>query len=215
MNRLQPNGINGMNCKGCLVSLLALVGLGIVAVSVATLSLGRMLDATSQPTPADAIFVLGGEGGQFTRTRHALDLYDAGLAPKVVFSGGTLLGAGLACTSTELSLEAAQQLGLPAEAIVLADEAQSTLDEAENLARLADEQGWRSLILVTDRFHTRRALRTMQAMMPDVRMAISAPMDPQYDPAHWWGTEHGLIFAVNEALKLGFYWAEYGIKPFG
>ena len=204
-----------MTYKGCLFSLLALLGLGIAAFLVATWNLGRMLDTSSQPAPADAIFVLGGEGGRFSRTRHALDLYDAGLAPKVVFSGGTLLGAGLACTSTELSLEAAQQLGLPAEAVVLADEAQSTLDEAENLARLANEQGWRSLILVTDRFHTRRALQTMQATMPDVAMVISAPVDPQYDAARWWGTERGLIFAVNEVLKLGFYWAEYGIRPFG
>ena len=39
--------------------------------------------------------------------------------------------------------------------------------------------------------------------------------DARFDAARWWSNEHGLVFAVNEALKLGFYWRAYGIRPFG
>ncbi|HXF61684.1 MAG TPA: YdcF family protein, partial [Caldilineaceae bacterium] len=162
-----------------------------------------------------AIVVMGGEGVRFMRTRHAVQLYAAGLAPRVVFSGGDLAGVGIACTSTELSVEAATSFGLPEEAIVLAPEAQSTLDEAANLQGLAAEQGWRSLLLVTDRFHTRRSLQTVRAYLPDVAIQVSAPDDPVYDPARWWRNERSLVLAVNEALKLGLYWLEYGISPIG
>jgi hypothetical protein len=33
-------------------------------------------------------------------------------------------------------------------------------------------------------------------------------------PARWWRTEDGLVSVLNELIKLGFYWANYGIRPF-
>ena len=42
---------------------------------------------------------------------------------------------------------------------------------------------------------------------------MSAPDDPRYAPDHWWTTEEGLVAVVTELLKLGFYWARYGIAP--
>ena len=104
---------------------------------------------------------------------------------------------------------------MPASALVISGEAQSTYDEAENVARLASEYDWQSLILVTDVFHTRRSLQTMRALMPEQSISISAPEDSRFDSDRWWSTEQGLVFAVNELMKLGFYWKEYGIRPFG
>ncbi len=202
-----------MSCKGCLVWLGIAVLVVLAGAGLALLNLGRFLDVSGETPPVDAVFVMGGEGGRFMRTQHAVKLYDAGLTPRVVMSGGTLLDAGLACSSTELSAEAAQRLGLAQDALILAGEAQSTYDEAGNLAQLAHERGWQSITLVTDRFHTRRSLHTMAALMPDVVLYASAPDDPRYDPARWWGNEHSLVFSVNEALKLGFYWVQYDIWP--
>ena len=114
-----------------------------------------------------------------------------------------------------MSIDAARELGLPAEATMISGEAQSTLDEAENIARMAKENNWQSLALVTDRFHTRRSLKTMQYAMPDIAIYASAPEDDRFNADRWWSTEQGLVFAVNEALKLAFYWKHYGIQPFG
>ena len=157
---------------------------------------------------------LGGEDHGFPRTRHALDLFRAGYAPTVVFSGGTLKDAGLACSSAQLSLEAARQLGLPSRSAVIAPEAQSTYDEALNLRTMAQEHEWQTLILVTDAFHTRRAARTFRAVMPGVSVRVSAAPDPRYDPVNWWRTENGLVSVFTELIKLIFYWTKYGIRPF-
>ncbi len=143
-----------MTCKGCLVGVLVLFAASVLAAILMVVNLGRFLDVSRNPGKADAIVVLGGEGARYMRTRHAIDLFDAGLAPKVVFSGGSLLNAGIACSSTEMSAGAAEKLGLPSAAIVLSPEAQSTFDEGGNLRTLAKELGWHSLIVVTDRFHT-------------------------------------------------------------
>lgn len=177
-------------------------------------AIGRFLVVDSGLARADAIVVLGGDDGGFHRVRRAVDLFDAGYAPVVVFSGGTLADAGLACSSAQLSLEAAQQLGFPPEAVVIAEGAQSTYDEAVNMRQLAQEQGWRSLIVVTDPFHTRRAVRTFRTLLPDTVIYVSAAPDPRYDPARWWRSEEGLVAVITETVKLGFYWIRYGIAPF-
>lgn len=204
-----------MWCRGCFAVVLVVMAVGLATGAIAARNLGRFLDVTTEARPVDAIVVMGGEGGRYVRTQHAVELHNSGFAPVVVFSGGTLLDAGLACSSTELSLDAAEKLGLPAKAIVLSGEAQSTYDEAENIAVLAKQEEWESLILVTDRFHTRRSLQTMRWAMPEHTIYASAPLDSRFDADKWWGNEHGLVFAINELLKLVFYWREYGVHPVG
>ncbi|RIK46760.1 MAG: hypothetical protein DCC57_15145 [Chloroflexi bacterium] len=202
-------------CRRLLIAVaLALLG-GLLAAALVWFNLGFFLDVSAPPARADAIIVMGGEGGRFMRSRHAVELYAQGFAPTVVFSGGTLASTGIGCTSTALSLEAATGLGLPAAAVRLAPEAQSTLDEAANLRDLAAAEGWTQLLIVTDRFHTRRARQTLAAYLPGVMLQASAPDDPVYEAAAWWRNERSLVFVVNEALKLGLYWIEYGIRPVG
>ena len=194
-----------------------LVGLtvGVLLCVLAFLNLGRFITVDSKlGGTADAIVVLGGETRGFYRTRHGLDLFHRGIAPIVVFSGGTMMDAGLACSSAQLSLEAAEQLGLPRGTAVIAPEARSTYDEAYNLRKLAQDREWHSLVVVTSPFHTRRTRNTFRKLLPKVTVLVSAALDPGQDPDRWWGTEHGLIATVNETLKLGYYWLNYGIAPF-
>ena len=48
--------------------------------------------------------------------------------------------------------------GVPPEHVLVEEESQSTLDNAVNSARLMQAHGFRSAILVTSPYHTRRAL---------------------------------------------------------
>ena len=210
-----------MNHKGCLLSGIALLLVGLLALSVFTITVGHFLTTDDAFSQADAIVVLGGDGGDFFRVQQGVALFNEGCAPVVVFSGGiSLKDAGLACSSAQLSLEAAQELGLPADATIIADDAvpnsawPSTYGEAVNIRRLAQQHRWRSLIVVTDLFHTRRAARTFRTLLPDTTIYLSAAPDPNVDASRWWQTEEGLVAVFNEVIKLAFYWAKYGITPF-
>jgi len=203
-----------MNCKRCFLSCTALLLGGLLALGGFVLTVGHFLTAVDTFSQADAIVVLGGESSNFFRVQHAVDLFNEHYAPLVVFSGGTLADAGLACSSAQLSLEAAQKLGLPGNAVVIAEGAQSTYDEAVNIHRLVQQHGWQSLIIVTDLFHTRRAARTFRSLLPDITIYVSPAPDPRYDASRWWQNEHSLVAVFNEVLKLIFYWFKYGIAPF-
>lgn len=208
MTRAKASG----RARGCLLSAALHLLAGLIAVGVFALVVGPVLIQSDALAPADAIVILG--GGRPNRPEHGVALYEAGYAPRVVFSGGKLYEVGLDCSSALLSLEDARRLGLPDGAALIAEEAQSTYDEAVNLSRLAREQGWRSLIVVTDPFHTRRAGRTFRALLPGVTITTSAAPEPDHDPARWWANERGLLAVVDETIKLGFYWIRYGIAPF-
>lgn len=202
-----------MTRTGCLLASLAHLLGGVLALGLFALTAGHCLVTVDTLAPADAIVVLGGDAGNYWRVRHAVDLYNAGRAPVVVFSGGELKDAGLECSSAQLSVEAAQKLGFPPAAAIVADGAQSTYDEAINLRRLTEQHRWRSLIVVTDAFHTRRASCTFRALLPGVIVYLSAAPNPVYDPARWWQTEDGLVAVFSESLKLCFYWLRYDIAP--
>ena len=123
--------------------------------------------------------------------------------------------ADLPCSRAQLTLQVARTLGLPADAATLIYDARSTYEEAVELRRLAQQHGWRSLIVVTDPFHTRRAGRTFRTLLPDVTISVSAAPDPYYEADRWWQDEYSLVAVFSEVIKLAFYWAKHGIAPVG
>ena len=204
-----------MASKRSVAAVAILMSVGMMACLLATWRIGYFLDASEPPARANAIVVLGGDGDGFMRTRHALDLYAAGYAPMVAFSGGTRVKAGLARSNAQIAAAMAGQLGLPQDATVVMPDSYSTRDEAVALEQLARERGWTSVIVVTDRFHTRRAGNTLRALAPDVSIVLSAAEDPRFDPKRWWQSKGGRVSVVSEVLKLGYYWVTYGIAPWG
>ena len=202
-----------MSGKGYLVSAaLHLLG-GLLVLAFLAVLAGRFLVVDDASVAVDAIVVLG--GGDPHRAYHAVALYEKGFARAVVFGGGEYKDLGIVCSSAQISLAAAEEIGLPRDVAIIAPEAQSTYDEAMNLRRLVEERGWTSLVVVTDPFHTRRSARTFRTLLPDTTVHMSAAPNPDHDPIRWWRSEVGLISVLNELIKLGFYWVKYGIAPVG
>lgn len=196
--------------SGCL-ALAALLCAGLLALAIFTRHIDRFLNVDEPPSQADAIVVLASNPH---RIHHAVDLYTQGYAPVVAFTDATYKDAGLTCSSARLDVPAAQALGLPAGAAVIADdEVASTYDEAIAARALVAERGWQRLIVVTDPFHTRRAAATFRALIPGVTVIPSATPDGEYDPQHWWRSEEGVMAVISEMVKLAFYWVRYGIAP--
>src|SRR5438445_12479906 len=88
----------------------------------------------------------------------------------------------------ELTEHNLSERGVPSDKIVrFAHDADSTLEEAQALARLAKERKWHSIIVVTSNFHTRRARYIFRRVFPQgVEVRIASARDGDFDPEHWW-----------------------------
>lgn len=114
---------------------------------------------------ADAVVVLGaaqldGEPGEvlLARLEQALELYQEGLAPVVVTTGGNQEGDRT--TEAESGREWLVDHGVPDDAVVAVAEGGDTYDSLVPVAALAREQGWDGVLLVSDPWHVYR-VRTM------------------------------------------------------
>lgn len=134
---------------------------------------------------SDAIFVLSDDNFYADRATRASQVYRQGLAPVVVASGRRLRPyAGVA----ELIEHDLIERGVPKDKILrVAHDADNTREEAITLAQVAKQKKWRSIIVVTSNFHTRRARYIFSHVFPkDTKIRISGARDGDFDPERWW-----------------------------
>jgi len=134
---------------------------------------------------ADAIIVLGGDNFYADRATRGAQLFREGKAAVMVASGRRLRpNAGIA----ELMEHDLAERGVPGDKIVrFAQDADSTLEEAQALAKLAKERKWHSVIVVTSNFHTRRARYIFRRVFSQgMEVRIASARDGDFDPEHWW-----------------------------
>lgn len=142
-----------------LMSLLLLAGL------VAFLVLAWKINRTGtrdRAQPGDAIVVLGarvepdGQPGPDLRSRtlHGIRLFQRGLAPYLVCTGG-YQGDRLSAASVACSLAISQ--GVPAEKVLLADGSMTTQEDAVAASNLLARHGLQTAILVSHPLHLERA----------------------------------------------------------
>ena len=134
---------------------------------------------------SDAIFVLSDDNFYADRATRASQVYRQGLAPIVVASGRRLRPyAGVA----ELIEHDLIERGVPKDKILrVAHDADNTREEAITLAQVAKQKKWRSIIVVTSNFHTRRARYIFSHVFPkDTKVRITGARDGDFDPERWW-----------------------------
>jgi uncharacterized SAM-binding protein YcdF (DUF218 family) len=134
---------------------------------------------------ADALVVLSDDNFYADRATRAAELLREGKAPLIVASGRRLRpNAGIA----ELMEHDLIERGVPKEKIVrLPQDADSTKEEAEAVLKFAKEKKWRSLIVVTSNYHTRRARYIFRRVFPQgIEVSVASARDGDFDPQHWW-----------------------------
>ena len=186
--------------RGLTTAAVLVTGVGILACAP---FLGRFLSVEDPLDLADAIYVLG--GSRADRPLEAADLYEAAYAGHIVLSDGYADSAtrllrqkgfrvpGDADTARTILL----QLGVPEEAIViLPGNPGSTRDEAITIRTLALEKGWRTIIVVTSKLHTRRARLAMQRYLDPagVRVIMRGSRYDGADPLRYAGGAAATIF---------------------
>jgi len=170
---------------------------------------GRYLVKADNACKADAIVVLMGSIPD--RILHAADLYHLGYADTIImirsrdFDNREIIDKlGLDIPGgVDINRDLALQLEIPAENIIILDGlAESTWDEAEIFSGYAENQEISSLILVTSKYHSRRAALTFTKVL-DERNVISSPSayDP-FDYSKWWQERRSVKYVLLEYQKL-------------
>ncbi|MDQ2786207.1 MAG: YdcF family protein [Chloroflexota bacterium] len=153
------------------VPLFRLFGILTLAVLIFAIVAGLVMGALikrqagrDEARPSDAIVVLGaaqwdGKPSPVLQARldHAFDLYAAGLAPKVIVTGG--VGVGDSYSEGEVARQYLLRKGLPAAAVLTENRGRSSYESMEGATLLMQRNGWHSALLVSDPFHMYRLKR--------------------------------------------------------
>ena len=150
---------------------------------------------------ADAIVVLGGDR-YGDRTLKGAELAKAGYAPLIYLSGPPRL---MGYESTDELLYAEKEGFPPAlfREVHLPPEAESTRTEAQYLGKFLNEQGLKSILLVTSNFHSKRAAKLWRQVNPTLQVKVVPSVDPlnYFTPDGWWKTRPGQKMFLFEWMK--------------
>jgi len=192
---------------GLLVGALVLVGAGVLLF----LKIGTFLAAEDPLEKADAIFVFAGTRAE--RPLEAFDLWKEGYAPRVVVTRAVAEQAmsiverrGIRVESDiELNRNVLLKLGLPPSALIIPNRIHdNTAEEAQTLRELVGRYRWHKVILVTSKYHLRRAwlASTRELRGLDVRVIRRGSRYDNATPSHWWRRRADIRFLLSEVPKL-------------
>jgi len=192
-------------------TLIVAAGLVAAAAAGALLEGGRYLQHEDPLRHADALFVLGGSRAE--RTLEAVDLYQGGYAPIIALSPGHEEPAAVAALARGIHFpsdaggirDALAAAGIPPERIVIgAGSVDSTAEEGAMLRKLTAGRGWRTVIVVTSKYHTRRAGFAIRRALEGtgVEIVVRASRYDAADPARWWRQRNDIRVLMSEWPKL-------------
>lgn len=161
---------------------------------------------------ADVIVILGAAvwpGGQPSlvlrdRVARAAELYHQGVATKIICTGGV---GDNPPAEAEVEKQLLIEAGVPADAIILESASTSTIEQARAIRTISDQQGFRSIALVTSFYHERRAIRYFHsAGFSEVQDA--RPMHTRFvDINYWVAREAAYLTVLN--------WWQWGLAGLG
>ena len=172
---------------------------------------GRYLVVDEPLRSADVLVVLA--GARVDRWLEAVDLYHEGKAKQILLSPGYLEDSEVRLrargirypAATDLIKDAMVQMGIPAEAITSIPEGMdNTAHEADATHRIALERGWKSIIVVTAPYHTRRSLFAFQRELKGtgIDVQVRGSRYDDIDPERWWKRRGDFRFVSWELQKL-------------
>jgi uncharacterized SAM-binding protein YcdF (DUF218 family) len=210
---------------GCISRLAGLVVLALLAWLLGPPILtayARWLIVIDPVTRADAVVALSGDEGE--RLQAAINLYRQGKAGCLLLVGPEIPLLKVytdedSLTQGEAKRRIAVRKGVPPDSAIVSLGATSTWGEAQTTLAEARGRGWRSITVVTDPFHTRRARATFRKAFrgQPVRIAMyHAPLEhSSYNPQRWWTRERDLMAVLNETGKMIFYAYHHHVYPWG
>ena len=147
----------------------------------------------------DAIIAISG-GDTTARTQKAIDLYKNGWADTLIFSGAASDKSGP--SNAEVMRTQALSQDVPESAVQIEETSETTRENAENTEDILHDSQITSAILVTSRYHMKRALLEFRHRAPDITFLASPVNADNQWSAFWWATPYGWHLAVSELVKI-------------
>ena len=189
---------------------LTVLGYGVLFHTPAPWWLARPLRISEVPHAADAIVVFAGgvgESGQAgqgyeERVTYAVELYQRGFAPVLIFSSGYVYAMKEALVMRALAVS----LGVPAESILLEEQAANTYENVKFSTALMEQHGFHSALVVSSPYHMRRVQLVWRRVAPHLQATLT-PVPRSL----FFGDESRIQFSqiraiVHEYLGLFLYW---------
>jgi hypothetical protein len=174
------------------------VVLVLVAVFVAWFVLaGRLLESTDEPVRSDVVVVLSGDVLGNRLIAGARALRQTGSGRLVVF-----LEEGGVYDRHQVAADFLEREGLDPAQVRLVPPGGSTAEEAGAFAALAHRCGWRSAIVVTSPFHTRRAGWLFRRALGFPFIVRVLGDGESYEPWTWWSDDATAEAVVREWTKM-------------
>ena len=188
-----PPGLGNQILRGVLITV-------IVAWLVSAASV-LLWGARDRARTSDAIVVLGaaqyvGRPSPVLRARldHALDLWQRGLAPRLIFTGGT--GVGDTTSEAAVSRIYALKHGVPDTAILMENEGRTTRESLAAVSAIMHARQMRTAILVSDPFHMLR-LRILST-----QYGVDAYTSPTKTSPISANKAQALAYVLSESIKV-------------
>jgi len=179
----------------------------------------QALIVSPETSRADALAVLAGSSTYLERTHHAAQLFHAGRAPRIVLTNDNIRSGWSAAEErnplfVERAVEELKRAGVPADKIeIVPGNVTSTYDEAVRLRDYAGARSWRSMVVVTSAYQSRRARWTLRRVFNGGGVAIGVDAAPpgQQSPraTTWWLHRFGWDLVPGEYAKLVYYRLKY------
>jgi len=177
--------------------------LGIICLLLVIVAQVMHQGGLDQSRPADAIVVFGaaeyvGRPSPVYRARleHAYDLFERGMAPIVITTGGS--GKDPTFSEGQVGRDYLAKRGIPDVNLIAETQGTDTEHSARRVAVIMDANNLKSAILVSDAYHLYRAKRMME------HEGISVYTSPRPDsvPKTWW---ERFAAALREAFSYVLY----------
>ena len=156
-----------------------------------------------QSRPVDAIVVFGaaeyvGRPSPVYRARleHAYDLFERGMAPIVITTGGS--GKDPTFSEGQVGRDYLAKRGIPDVNLIAETQGTDTEHSARRVAVIMDANNLKSAILVSDAYHVYRAKRMLEAEGITVQTSPRPDSIPKTLPGRW-------LAALREAVSYVMY----------
>lgn len=170
-------------------------------------NLGNYLVVNDELHKADAIVVFSGDNGP--RTEKGVELLKEGLGDYLILSGGIVYDD---VTMAELMKNHALRLGVPEDKILLDDKASTTNENAEFTKEIIEENNFKSVIVVTSEYHSRRSKLAMEKALENtlidgesIEVMVAHSTEEKFT-SKWWTSGNSVLIVISEYLKLIGYW---------